>query len=150
MSDGGTRQEGRVGGRIITGPISYPSHSRTSRPNKNDSLPALLLWNEKWAADQHRDRLFAVSFVSFWTGVDTVQFEAVCTKWWYQCLSPSFVLQRDVLYCKWWGVIWLHAYCWTQRGTQRVSDVIGLKAGLIKKRTGTWQALIVCVPAHWG
>lgn len=33
-----------------------------------------------------------LSFVSFWTGVDTVQFEAVCTKWWYQCLSPSFVL----------------------------------------------------------
>lgn len=33
-----------------------------------------------------------LSFVSFWTGLDTMQFEAVCTKWWYQCLSPSFVL----------------------------------------------------------
>lgn len=60
VSDGGTRQEGQVEERIITGPISSPSHSRTSRLNKENSPPALLLWNEKWAADQCSDRLFGV------------------------------------------------------------------------------------------
>lgn len=38
MSEGGTRQEGQVEERIITGPISSPSHSRTSRP-KRGTLP---------------------------------------------------------------------------------------------------------------
>ena len=31
---------------------------------------------------------------------------------------------------------------------QRILSVMCLKAALIKKREGTWQALIVCVPAH--
>lgn len=60
VSDGGTRQDGQVEERIITGPISSPSHSRTSRPNKKDCPPALLLWNEKWAADQCSDSPFGV------------------------------------------------------------------------------------------
>lgn len=60
MSNGGTPQGGQVEGRIITGPISSPSHSRTSRHNKKDSPPALLLQNEKWAADEYSDRLFGV------------------------------------------------------------------------------------------
>lgn len=54
------RGGGQVEGRIITGPISSPSHSHTSRPNKKDSPPALLLRNEKWEADEYSDRLFGV------------------------------------------------------------------------------------------
>lgn len=60
VSDGRTPQEGQVEERIITGPISSPSHSRTSSPNKEAAPLALLLWNEIWAADQYNDRLFGV------------------------------------------------------------------------------------------
>lgn len=95
VSDGGTRQEGQLEERIITVPISSLSHSCTSSASKEDSShPALLLQNEKWAAEECSDRPFAVftyhlsPFGQEWTlcslrrpPISVFRAPALCRRW---------------------------------------------------------------------